>query len=123
MLQRLVKSTEVENFNPIVSRGNNTNFELVQYTKEYAEEAANYAYKNGLSWLNIDECVETLKNVYKIPQNKSLLIRKQDYSRNFTKKQYLSTSNPISTLGVTKLVIKFRYLCHFHFTIQIMQKY
>ena len=90
-------------FDPIVSRGNYTSFELVEYTKEYAEGTANYAYENGLSWLNIDDCVDTLKNIYKIPQNDSLLIRKQDYSRNFTKKQFYS-SDFKTTFGVSKIL-------------------
>ena len=110
MLQDIIKSGVGDNFYPIVERGNYTNLELVPYTKEYAEESANYAYRNELSWLGLDDCVDILKKVHKVPYETPLLIRKQDFSTKFTQsQQYLpSSTNDKIKLGVKYYIYSLR---------------
>ena len=100
VIQDVIKKGVNDSFTPIVSKGEYTNFELVQYTKEYARLSAENAYKNGLSWLGLDDCIETLKKTYKIPQEYSLLLKKQDYSSDFTNQQMATPISNSASYGV-----------------------
>jgi len=83
----LKRELDSSSFYPRVLRGNYTNLEIVPYTKQYALESSIYSYTHGLSWLNIDACVDILRNAFKIDPDIPLLIRKQDFTSNFTNKQ------------------------------------
>ena len=100
MLQDIIKNGQGENLYPVVSKGNYSRFELVSYTREYALESASNSLREGISWLGLDDCVETLKKTYKINPNKPILIKKTDFTSEFTQKQQYLPSDAKLSFGV-----------------------
>ncbi len=51
-----------------------------------ALESTNFAIKNGLSSVNLTDCVKKVKTYYEIPDNVTLIFKKTDFDKPFNQK-------------------------------------